>query len=95
MADSKLTHHTFELEFSEMHGRHGRVLMDGVELKGVTDVQLIANVDSVVDLQLTLLPAKVVARLTDPKVTALVAQLFAETTSMPADTRTYAPAEAI
>jgi hypothetical protein len=84
---------TFEIDFPETHGRHGRVIMDGVELRGVYSVSLTGSCEDRVELTLTFIPAKVIARLHDPVVAAKVKTLFADVTAMQDTNRVFAKAE--
>lgn len=89
--------HVFEITFDTASAHTGRVLMDGVELRGVTKVELKAEVgdrshdDELVSVQITFLPEKVLARFATEDVVAKVKALIAETTNMGAKNRTYVP----
>lgn len=88
-----MTRHVFEITFETAAARTGKVLMDGVELRGVTAIDLGAHVNGHVELTLRFLPEKVLARMVDPKVLTLIQTLKAETTSLGDVNKTYCLAE--
>jgi hypothetical protein len=69
-----LTRPSFEIHL-ETAGRHGKVLMDGQELKGITGVFIESTAQGVSRLSLDFIPDKMLVRFNGEDVTARIREL--------------------